>query len=589
MTPRRIRPSPVRPTRVGSRTRPARALLPADTARSLVVNGQDGLLVVGGDGAVAFANRSARQLVGGDGESLIGRRFDDLVPTAVRGAWQALPAAAKREGALPFPPTIRIPLPGGGERIVEAVLDDRTDDASVQGVVVHLRDTTAQTTRVAKLAQLAYHDPITRLPNRTRFCDLVARALEEATAARSTVAVLMVDLDRFKQVNDAFGHAAGDRLLADVGRRLRGALRTEDIVSRLGGDEFACLLVGPTTLREAVSLAERVLAALSAPADILGQSVVPGASVGVACVPAAGSNVDDILAAADMALYEAKRRGRGRVACFEERLDREVRARAVLEGELRRGILADEFRLEFQPLVHLASGSVRQAEALIRWQHPARGLLRPDAFVPLAEEAGLVLPLGRWVLREACRQAISWPGSRGRFGAAVNVNLSSVQLRHPGLVREVIGALHESGLDPRQLTLELTESTALDDLDGTIAALERLRVLGVRFALDDFGTGHSSLGYLHRLPVDEVKIDRSFVSSLTTNRVASAVVQAVVTVATAVGVGVVAEGIESLDQLRAVTNLGCNVGQGFLLGRPVGTARFIEFLDPVGESGLRAS
>jgi EAL domain-containing protein (putative c-di-GMP-specific phosphodiesterase class I) len=240
--------------------------------------------------------------------------------------------------------------------------------------------------------------------------------------------------------------------------------------------------------------------------------------------------------------------------------------------------------LEFQPLVDLATGHVRQAEALIRWEHPARGLLRPDAFVPLAEEAGLVLPLGRWVLREACRQATSWPGAGGRNSAAVNVNLSSVQLRDPGLVREVIGALHESGLDPRQLTLELTESTALDDLDGTIAALDRLRVLGVRFALDDFGTGHSSLGYLHRLPVDEVKIDRSFVASLSTSRVALAVVQAVVTVATAVGVGVVAEGIESPDQLRAVTDLGCHVGQGYLLGRPLGRSSFIEFLDPEGSA-----
>jgi predicted signal transduction protein with EAL and GGDEF domain len=329
-----------------------------------------------------------------------------------------------------------------------------------------------------------------------------------------------------------------------------------------------------------------MMTALSAPIEIGGHPVAPGASVGVACLPAVGSSVDDILAAADAALYEAKRRGRGRVACFEERLERDVHARAVLEGELRRGIVAEEFVLEFQPLVHLTTGNVSQAEALVRWEHPSRGLLRPDAFVPLAEEAGLVLPLGRWVLHEACRQAASWCGAGSRSGAAVSVNVSSVQLRDPGLVREVIGALHGSGLHPRQLTLELTESTALDDLDGTIAAMQRLQVLGVRFALDDFGTGHSSLGYLHRLPVDEVKIDRSFVASLATNRVASAVVQAVVTVATAVGVGVVAEGIESLGQLRAVRDLGCDVGQGYYLGRPRDTTGFLQFLGADGMAAL---
>lgn len=587
MTPRRTRPSPVRPTPTRSRAQIARSL-PAEAARSLIANGQDGVLVVSSDGAVSFANQSATALVGHDGESLIGRRFDDLVPANLHGAWQGSDATQSGFDAS-LPPTIRISLPNGKERIVEAVLDDRNDDAAIRGMVIHLRDATARTNRVARLAQLAYHDPVTRLPNRVRFRDLVARALVEAKEDGGSVAVLMVDLDRFKQVNDALGHAAGDRLLAEVGRRLRGALRAEDVVSRLGGDEFACLLAESTSLRDAVTLAERTLAALSRPVEIDGNQVMPGASVGVACLPATGQSVDDLLAAADIALYEAKRRGRGRVVSYEEHLDRDTRARAILEGEMRRGILANEFRLDFQPLVDLSTGRVRQAEALIRWQHPARGLLRPDAFVPVAEEAGLVLPLGRWVLQEACRQATSWPGIGDRSRAAVNVNLSPVQLRHPGLVREVIAALHESGLDPRQLTLELTESTALDDLEGTIAALHRLRVLGIRFALDDFGTGHSSLGYLHRLPVDEVKIDRSFVASLETSKVSSAVVQAVVTVASAVGVGVVAEGIESRDQLQAVTNLGCDVGQGFFLGKPQGVASFIKCLHPEATSSLNGA
>lgn len=587
MTPRRTRPSQVRVAPARSKVRVARTLS-AGIARSLVANGQDGLLVISNDGAVSFANQSATTIVGLDGHALIGRQFEEVMPSALQAAWHSARSAQKSSFDPHVPPTIRIPLPGGKERIVEAFLDDRTDDAAIRGMVVHLREATARTNRVAKLAQLAYHDPVTRLPNRVRFRDLVARALLEASQDNSSVAVLMIDLDRFKQVNDALGHHAGDRLLAEVGRRLRGALRTEDVVSRLGGDEFACLFAESTSRRDAVALAERTLASLSKPVEIDGHQILPGASIGVACLPAVGLSVDDLVAAADVALYEAKRRGRGRVVCFEDHLNQDVRARAVLEAEMRRAISADEFRLDFQPLVDLTSGRVRQAEALIRWQHPERGLLRPDAFVPIAEDAGLVLPMGRWVLREACRQAVQWPGIGGKSRAAVNVNLSSVQLRDSGLIKEVIGALHETGLDPRQLTLELTESTALDDLDGTIAALHRLRVLGIRFALDDFGTGHSSLGYLHRLPVDEVKIDRSFVASLNTSNISSAVIQAVVTVASAVGVSVVAEGIESRDQLHAVTDLGCDVGQGFLLGRPQGTHSFIKFLHPDATFDMRS-
>lgn len=577
MTPRRTRPSPIRPAPTRSRAQVARAV-PAAIARSLVANGQDGVLVVSPDGAVAFANQSANSLVGLDGQSLVGRKLTDVLPSSLFSAWRSSRASAL--GAVDAAPTIRIPVGGGKERVIEAVMDDRSNDASIRGVVVHLRDATHRTNRLAKLAQLAYHDPVTRLPNRTRFRDLVARALHDAARDSEYVSVLMIDLDRFKQVNDALGHHAGDRFLAEIGRRLRGALRAEDVVSRLGGDEFACLLAEATNRRDAVALAERTLEALTKPVEIEGHQIQPGASIGVAYLPAIGLSVDDLVAAADLALYEAKRRGRGRVVCFEDDLDRDVRTRAVLEADMRRAITSDEFRLDFQPLVDLATGRVRQAEALIRWAHPTRGLLRPDAFVPIAEDAGLVIPLGRWVLREACRQAASWPGIGGKSRAAVNVNLSGVQLRDPGLIREVIGALHETGLDPRQLTLELTESTALDDLDGTIAALHRLRVLGIRFALDDFGTGHSSLSYLHRLPVDEVKIDRSFVASLDSSKVSSAVVQAVVTVASAVGVSVVAEGIESRDQLRTVTSLGCDVGQGYLLGRPQDTPSFVRYLHP---------
>ena len=419
----------------------------------------------------------------------------------------------------------------------------------------------------ARLVYQAYHDPLTGLPNRALLLDRLGQALARAGRRGEPVALLFLDLDRFKRVNDGLGHAAGDRLLVAVGERLRACARAGDTVARLGGDEFTLLLEGLTDAAEAEAVAAAVAAALEAPVVLDGQPVAVTASIGVALAGPGGAEPAGLLRDADVAMYRAKARGKARVEVFDAAMAAGARERVAFEADLRQAVERGELRLAYQPIVELATGRVVGAEALARWAHPARGVVLPDAFVPLAEETGLIVPLGRWVLAEACRQGRAW---QDRFPTppTVSVNLSPRQFQQPGLVEEVAAALRSTGLAPDRLQLEITEGAVMADADGAVATLRQLRGLGVRLAIDDFGTGYSSLGYLQRFPIDLLKVDRRFVAGLGRDAGDTAIVEAVVGLAHALRLRVVAEGVETVEQAGRLRELGCELGQGYHFGRP---------------------
>jgi diguanylate cyclase (GGDEF)-like protein len=409
----------------------------------------------------------------------------------------------------------------------------------------------------------AFHDPLTGLANRALFLDRLEHGLTLAEREQRFPYVLFLDLDGFKTVNDSLGHAAGDELLVAVAERLRLALRPSDTVARFGGDEFAVLLERAGGATEVAGVAARVLAELSMPFAVGRREVSVTASVGIALATASG---EEVLRNADLAMYSAKAAGRGRYELFVPEMHAELVDRLDLEADLRTALEAEQFVLHYQPIVDLGQGAVVAMEALIRWQHPVRGLVPPCEFVPLAEETQLIREIGRWVLREACAQAASWQAEHGRLG--IQVNLSSVQLQYESIVEDVAGALQASGLDPSDLVLEITETVLMSDTAAAIATLERLKQLGVRLAVDDFGTGYSSLQYLDGFPLDCLKMAKPFVDRLRGESSGGALAQVIIDLGESLGLEVVAEGIETSDQLDRLLDLGCRYGQGFLLARP---------------------
>ena len=416
----------------------------------------------------------------------------------------------------------------------------------------------------------AFHDSLTGLASRSLFMDRVEHALALGTREGSGVAVLYIDLDRFKMVNDTLGHAAGDLLLVEVGRRLRGCLRSGDTAARLGGDEFAVLLEDGATAGDAEGVAKRVIDAVGAAFLINGTEVFVDASVGIAVSAPSDSAAADLMRNADVAMYRAKREGAGRHVTFEPGMHAALVERVQLEADLRRAVDRGEFTLHYQPVVTLTDGRVHGVEALIRWEHPERGLVPPMDFIPLAEETGLILPIGRWVLREACRQVSRWQAEQA-YGArlTLSVNLSAPQVQQPGLPVDLAGALAESGLRPETVILEITESLLLYDQKGTAGKLEELKRLGVRLAIDDFGTGYSSLSYLRQYPVDVLKIDKSFVDGVRAGTEASEFARAIVRLGQSLRLEVVAEGIEDVEQLTELRDAGCPLGQGYYFAPPL--------------------
>jgi diguanylate cyclase (GGDEF)-like protein/PAS domain S-box-containing protein len=415
-------------------------------------------------------------------------------------------------------------------------------------------------------------DPLTGLPNRVLFLDRLGQSMERSKRQGRVSAVLFVDLDRFKLVNDSLGHEAGDRFLAAIASRLERSVRTVDTVARvnsevtvarIGGDEFTILLENVKHASDAIRVAERVQHCLRQPFEIDGRHLFTSASIGIATSETAYSNPQDLLRDADTAMYRAKALGKARCEVFDLRMREAAIARLALETDLRRAIERNEFELHYQPIISLATNTLAGFEALVRWRHPERGLVSPEHFIGVAEETGLIVPLGAWVLHRACTQMREWQLAHpGSGDLTMHVNLSAKQFVHPDLVREIAGVLEATSLSPSALNLEITESAVIENPDSVIDVLATLKALGVRISIDDFGTGHSSLSYLHRFPIDALKIDRSFVSAMTVEQ--SKIIQAIVALAQALHLEVIAEGIETLDQLSRLSQLGSDGGQGYL-------------------------
>jgi diguanylate cyclase (GGDEF)-like protein/PAS domain S-box-containing protein len=426
------------------------------------------------------------------------------------------------------------------------------------GWVATYEDVTERRQAEEKIMHMARHDALTNLPNRVQFRE----KMEHSLSRGETFAVLYIDLDRFKSVNDTLGHPVGDSLLCEVTKRLQLAVRGTDTVARLGGDEFAIIQLGakPT---DAAELAARIIDTVAESFDVLRHQVVIGASIGISIAPTDGSEPDQLLRNADMALYRAKGEGRGTYHFFQPEMDAQMQARHSLELDLRKALLAGEFELYYQPLIDLDGDRVSGFEALVRWNHPERGLIGPDDFIPVAEEIGLIVPIGDWVLKQACRDAVNWPGD-----LTVAVNLSAVQFRSPVLALSVAGALGMSGLSASRLELEITETVLLQDNRAVLDVLHQFRKLGVRISMDDFGTGYSSLSYLRSFPFDKIKIDRSFICELGKENDCVAIIRAVTRLGRSLGMVTTAEGVETKEQLEILRAEGCTQVQGYLFSAP---------------------
>jgi diguanylate cyclase (GGDEF)-like protein len=431
------------------------------------------------------------------------------------------------------------------------------------GWVATHEDITEQRQAELKIAHMAHHDALTDLANRA----LLNQRLAQAFASNQTFAVHHLDLDKFKSVNDTLGHHAGDALLRGVSERLRHLVRPSDTIARMGGDEFVILQAPIGDGGEAGRLAERIIEQMAAPFEIDEGQTIAGASIGIAIAPADGTTPEQLLRNADLALYQAKSDGRGTYRLFEPAMDAQVQSRRALELDLREALAGGEFELYYQPLVKSQSGEISGFEALIRWQHPQRGLIAPNDFIPLAEETGLIVPIGEWVIRQACRTASRWPKH-----LHVAVNVSAAQFRYAGLAEVIVGALATAGLEASRLEIEITESVLLQDKEGTLAILHRLRQLGVRIAMDDFGTGYSSLTYLQCFPFDKIKIDRSFVRDIATDAGSLNIVRAIAALANGMGMTATAEGVETREQLEQIAAQGCTEMQGYLFSRPLPAA-----------------
>ncbi len=439
------------------------------------------------------------------------------------------------------------------------------------------RDITERKEAEERIEFLAQHDALTGLPNRVLLRDRFAQAVARAGRTHARVAMLFLDLDNFKMVNDTLGHAAGDQLLLDVVGRLAGSTRESDTISRLGGDEFVVLLNDIPELETVERIAGDILSRVSEPMQVGGHSLNMSCSIGIAVYPDDGNDFDTLMQKADVAMYNAKDAGRRTYRFFDEQMNRQAHEHLLLQNRLHQALYRAEFQLHYQPQMEVASGRMTGVEALLRWRNPELGDVVPARFIPVAEDSGLIVSIGAWVLEEACRQAQLWRQT-GWPDLGMSVNLSALQFRRPGLVETVAGALERSGLPPHLLELELTESILLEDVEKNLETVRQLKALGVRLSIDDFGTGYSSLSYLKRFAVDRLKIDRSFVRDINTDPDDAAIVRAVIQLARSLRLGIIAEGVETEEQLAFLRREGCEQVQGYLYSRPLNVAALRSFM-----------
>jgi len=445
------------------------------------------------------------------------------------------------------------------------------------GAVIVFHDVSAARAMTHQMTHSAQHDVVTNLPNRLLLNDRITQSISLARRQNRSIAVIFLDLDRFKYINDSLGHAIGDQLLQSVSKRLLAGVRGSDTVSRQGGDEFVILLSEITYPEDAGTSAKKILLSVSAPHSIGGQDLHIDGSIGISIYPEDGEDAETLIKNADTAMYHAKENGRNNFQFFKAEMNLKAVERQSLEGGLRRALEREEFLLHYQPKVNLDTGEITGVEALIRWRQPNRGLVPPSQFVPIAEDCGLILQIGRWVLREACRQARAWQDA-GLPHVPIAVNVSAVEFRDKGFVESVRTALSETGLEARYLGLELTEGVLMEDAESTAAVLQELKVMGVHLAVDDFGTGYSSLSYLRQFPIDVLKIDQSFVHQISADPDDSSIVSAIINMGKSLKQLVVAEGIETKEQREYLQTQSCAEGQGYLFSRPLAAAQFAQLL-----------
>jgi diguanylate cyclase (GGDEF)-like protein len=448
------------------------------------------------------------------------------------------------------------------ERSDGTVIEVRGVPLANGGNVTIYMDMTERRRSEVRIAHMAHHDALTDLPNRVLLQDRLEQAVTRLPMGER-LAVLCLDLDGFKTVNDTLGHPVGDTLLKAVAQRLRSCVKKSDTVARLGGDEFAILQVAIEDVGDVTSLAENIIQSIHAPYDLDHQQVNVGVSIGIALAPNDGADPNQLLKHADLALYRAKAEGRGSYDFFEPEMDLRMRARREMELDLRKALSNGEFEVYYQPLVNMQRNEVCGFEALLRWHHPYRGMVSPAEFIPVAEDIGLIVPIGEWALRRACSEAAGWP-----HDIKIAVNLSPAQFKSQNLVQSVVSALAASGIGGHRLELEITESALLQNNDTTLATLGQLRTLGVQISMDDFGTGYSSLGYLQNFPFDKIKIDRSFINNLSNGHGSLAILRAIITLANSLGMRTIAEGVETSEQLETVRAEGCTEMQGYLFSPP---------------------
>jgi diguanylate cyclase (GGDEF)-like protein/PAS domain S-box-containing protein len=537
--------------------------------RALVNNGDDVIIVTDRNGAIQEVSDSVSHVLGFSAQDRVGRKVTDLVHPDEIAAAEAEFAQTLSTGSA-GPSVGRCRDRAGAWRYIEASMTNLLDLPEVAAVVLNMRDVTERHRLETELRHRAFHDSLTGLANRA----LLRDRIEHAMSRRNCEAALMViDLDGFKRINDSLGHLAGDHALVVVADRLRAVSRSGDTIARLGGDEFALLIEDPMSPEEIQVLGGRLIESVAQPFDWQDHAVVVGASVGVAFVELGLHNADDLIRNADVGLYAAKAAGRGQVRSFDSSMFEVARTRFELENDLRDAVGRQELFLQYQPIVELDTGQANGFEALVRWQHPTRGRLSPDQFIPIAEETGLIVPLGRWVLDRACGDLASWTRTHPQAERLyMSVNLSAQQLEDPHLVSDVQVALSRAGLEPGRLVLEITETALMHDMQAALARLNALRALGIRLSVDDFGTGYSSLSYLRQFPIDTVKIDKSFIDGVFEGGDDATFVGAILRLSEALKLDTLAEGIETEDQADALRQLGCHLGQGFHYAKPLDPA-----------------
>lgn len=570
----------------------ARRAAAEDTARlaAIVTSSEDPIIGQSLDGVITSWNAGAERLYGYQAGAALGRRLGDFLspPDLSEEGTTLLNAIAAGESVNRLE-TVRQHFDGTRIEVMVSISPIRDAHGRVTGAATIDRDITDRKRLERQLIQQAFHDSLTGLPNRALFLDRLAHALMRTPRQPGRVALLSLDLDRFKLVNDTLGHAVGDRLLVAVGERLQACLRPGDTLARFSGDEFAVLLEDLRQPTEASRVATRMIDALRPPFPIGGREVFITSSIGIAFRHASAiSSVEELLRQADIALYQSKANPTGEPVIFSPHLDAAAALRLGLETDLRRALSQEEFHLFYQPVVDLTTGSVSGVEALLRWRHPNRSELGPASFIPVAEDTGLIVAIGRWVLAEACREVMRWQQNPEAQPLKLFVNISAREFQEPDLVAHIANTLTATGLPPQQLCLELTETAVMEDVDQAINTLTTLKGLGIALSLDDFGTGYSSLGYLSRFPMDVLKVDRSFVAALPDDIGAEAIVRAIIALAHTLGLAVTAEGVETAAQLLHMQALGCQHVQGFYFAPPVSAGEVPALLGPARFRALLA-